>query len=67
METRCKECGCLEPENDEHMGTRDCLVALAAARGQVEEDRKTAVNAIREGFKEWISEGTTVFETKPAS
>lgn len=67
METRCKECGCLEPENDEHMKTRDCLIALAAARGQVEEDRKTAVNAMREGFKEWTGKETTASETKPAS
>ena len=67
METRCKECSCLEPENHKHSGARDCLIALAAARGQIEEDRKTAVNAIREGFKEWIGKETTASEMKPAS
>ena len=42
METKCPKCGCLEPNDEKHVNTRDCLIAVVAAKGQVKEDRKTS-------------------------
>ena len=44
---KCHECGCSYDVEVPHNDTRDCMIAVVAARGQVEEDRITAIEAIK--------------------
>ena len=38
----CSSCGCLLPDDMEHDNQRDCLIAIASARGQLAEDQELA-------------------------
>lgn len=49
---KCHKCGCTYVVEAAHNDTRDCMIAVVAARGQVEEDRMIAIEAIKKGTGE---------------
>ena len=54
MREKCEKCKCVQPEEYKHLTARDCLIALAAARGQCDEDHEATVAAIRRTFGQWV-------------
>lgn len=55
MKTKCARCGCLESEEEKHGSVRDCLIAVTAAKGQVED----AIKASNKAFNDAITELTS--------
>ena len=53
MREKCERCKCVQPDGYRHLKVRDCFIALAAARGQCDEDHEATMAAIRRTFDQW--------------